>query len=111
MAEQNVTVTVTGKPVSSTVKRQNPWETSKDTWQYVTVPATDIYDHPFGDISINEHVFKSGEKHYVPAEVAEEMNRLIKNHEAYLLQLLQPRKRQAVLAQVNKNASGGGSVF
>jgi hypothetical protein len=92
------------------VKRVNPWDTPKDTWQYVTIPERDIYDHPFGNISVNEHVFKAGAKHYVPAEVADEVNRIMKAHEEYLLQLLQPRKRRAVLAQINKN-SGGGAIF
>lgn len=107
MAEQ-VTVTVTGKPVTNAVKRVSPWETSKDTWQYVTIPELDVYGHPYGNVSINEHVFEAGQKHYVPAEVADEINRILKSHDEYLLHLLQPRKRKAVIAQVNKNSAWRG---
>lgn len=102
----NVTVTVTGKAVNPDAKRHDPFATPKDKWQYITIPEKDIYDHPFGSLAINEHVFEAGMKHFVPPDIAKELQRLITTREAYLMQLLQPRKRAAVLAQVNKNSAG-----
>lgn len=91
--------------------RFNVWASApKKDWQYVEIPAEDLHSFQYPDIIINQDIFKAGDRHFVPPMLAGEITRIMKRFEVECLALLQPKKRQAALKQVDGKGSRLSSV-
>lgn len=56
----------------------DPWKSSKETWQFVTVPDEDPTGLKFPSIGLNKIEFRAGETYQVPPAVAEYVKGRIK---------------------------------
>lgn len=95
-------------------ERFNVWVSApKKDWQYVEIPAEDLHSFQYPDIIINQDKFEAGKKHFVPPLLAGELTRVMKRFEVETLSLLQPKKRQEALRQVNgkgTNLASAGAI-
>jgi hypothetical protein len=76
----------------------------KSLWEYVEIPETDLFDQPFGTIQINFIDYAPG-KHFVNAELAGEIRRLLKQRQVGDLRVLRPtqdKKMQEIMARSGK---------
>ena len=73
----------------------------KSEWEYVEIPSEDLHAYQYPSIMINQDKFEPGKKYFVPPILAGEIRRIMKRFEIECLALLQPKKRQQALAQVN----------
>ena len=81
-----------------------PNAADKSTWEYVEVPETDLFDKPFGSIQINFTDYGPG-KHFVSAELAGEIRRLLKQRQQGDVRILRPtqdKKMQEIMARTGK---------
>lgn len=85
----------------------DPWETSQDTWQYVTIPEDNPLGHKFPTIRLNKYNFEPGQTYKVPVPVAATVNDRIKVYNRSCVRLLQPEMAQPGIV---KNADGSMST-
>lgn len=93
----------------------------KANWEYVEVPATDIFDSRHCGVSINfehygpetvdgQYTGKPG-KYFVCPEAAGEIRRLLQNKMRGDIRILQPKRDQVAIEIMNRNGARiGGSV-
>lgn len=92
------------KALGDLLKKAEPpqgtaWSTSKDTWEYVTVPAKDLLGKPHPGGAINDFRFGPG-KHFVPAEVASTMNSILAKLQDECLRTIRPDAHMDSMAQM-----------
>jgi hypothetical protein len=58
--------------------------------EYVTIPATDLYDHVHPTIQLNRHKFEAGKTYSVSSEVAREIRERISMFSREQVRLLRP---------------------
>lgn len=63
----------------------------KRDWRYVTVPSVDIFADPHPAIRINQDTFGPG-KHFVPPDIATELERIIEAKRTSDLRIVQPQR-------------------
>lgn len=78
--------------------------------EYVDIPQRDIFDMPFPNISIGEHKYEAGQKHYVDAQVAFTLKDRIRAVERANIRLMQPRKDANAEATVARENNRGGAI-
>jgi hypothetical protein len=95
---------------------------NQDTWEWVEIPATDIFDQQHCGVSINfEHYGPdkdaegtfSGKpgKYFVCPEAASEIRRLLANKMKGDIRVLQPKRDQVAINIMNRNGARiGGQV-
>lgn len=97
--------TPTTEPVSKAVVSAVKIDPNdKSLWEYVEVPEVDLFDKPFGGIQINFIDYGPG-KHFVNAELAGEIRRLLKQRQAGDIRILRPtqdKKMQEIMARSGK---------
>lgn len=77
---------------------------NRDTsdWQYVTVPEKDeIFDRVHPTIRINKMKFPPG-THFVPPEVAGELQRILLTYRLSQIRILQPKKDLSALRKMQE---------
>lgn len=79
----------------------DPWQTSKETWQYVTIPEEDATGVKFPSISLNKTTFYPGETYQVPPQVAAYVVDRIKTYNKSTVRLFSGRADIASLNQVS----------
>lgn len=94
----------------------------KNTWEWVEVPATDIFDQRHCGVSINFTHYgpdtKDGQwtgkpgRHFVSPEAAGEIRRLLALKMRGDIRILQPKRDQVAIEIMNRNGAriGGYSV-
>jgi hypothetical protein len=65
-------------------------------WEYVDIPETDLFDQPFGYITINLEQYGPG-KHYVDPDVAGELRRILKVRMQSDLRVYRPSQDKKML--------------
>lgn len=63
---------------------------SPDTKEYVTIPATDLYDHVHPTVQLNRHKFEAGKTYEVRSEVAAEIRQRLAMFAREQVRLLRP---------------------
>jgi hypothetical protein len=117
-----------GAPAAVAVKKQTDREKiisaneDKSNWEWVEIPATDIFDQRHCGVSINFSFFqpeivdgnytgKPG-RYFVDPETASEVRRLLANKMKADIRVLQPRRDQVAIDIMNRNGARiGGSVI
>lgn len=89
------------------VVNDDPWMTSKDTWQYVTVPEEDPLGSDFPTITLNKITFHRGQTYQVPPQVAAFVNERIKVYNRGCVRLLQPNVDRVALREVSVGTTAG----
>lgn len=96
----------TVKPDTKTITGPvDPWDTSKETWQFVTIPDEDPLGKAFPNISLNKEVFVAGKTYQVPSVVASYVNDRIKTFNRSCVRLLQPNVDQRALDDQGKGSA------
>ena len=83
---------------------------NEDNWEYVDVPSEDLFDQPYGYISINLEQYGPG-RHFVDPDVAGELRRIIKLRQQSDLRVYRPtqdRKMMEIMARNGKPISTAG---
>lgn len=70
-------------------------------YRYVTIPAEDIYDHPFDGIWINNQHFKPG-THLVDPQVADTLEDRLRVWQAAMIRLMRPSNDKKTVATMAK---------
>jgi|SRR5690242_4628116 len=103
------------------VKHERMWEEeeafneNQENWEYVEVPEVDLFDKPFGKISINLIDYHPG-KHFVRPDIAKEMRGLLRDRFQSDMRILRPTKDKKMLEIMARNgkplttATVGGQV-
>lgn len=73
----------------------DPWETPKETWEYITIPKETALGDPHDDLSINQRKFEAGKKYLVPKEVAEFLTERLFIYNKECVRRLQPTRDYA----------------
>lgn len=95
----------------------------QNNWEWVEIPATDIFDQRHCGVSINfqhygpeldadnNHTGKPG-RYFVNPEVAGEIRRLLSNKMRGDIRILQPKRDQVAIDVMNRNGARlGGSAI
>lgn len=88
------------EPKKQTTGPVDPWETSKETWQYVTLPDEDPTGLKFPTITLNKISFSAGQTYHVPPPVAEFVKERIKAFNRSVVRLFQPGVDRKALQEV-----------
>lgn len=83
-----------------TVTPTDPWETPKETWQYVTVPEEDATGLKYPPIGLNKIEFKAGETYHVPQVIAAYVNERIRAYNKSVVRLFSPQVDRLALREV-----------
>lgn len=78
----------------------DPWKTSKETWQYVTIPEEDPTGLKFPSIGLNKIEFRAGQTYHVPPTVAEYVKDRVKAFNRSVTRLFSPVTDKAALRDV-----------
>jgi hypothetical protein len=92
----------TPKPSAAPV---DPWETPKETWQYVTLPEEDPLGKPFPTIRLNKTEFAKGQTYQVPPQVATYVNDRVKVFNRSCVRLFQPDMAQPGIVRTADGSS------
>lgn len=92
------------------VETKDPWQTPKETWQYVTVPDEDPLGHAHPTVSLNKHVFEPGKTYLLPPQVAEYVTDRVRVYARSCVRQLQPNVdlkslREVAVGTANSTAS------
>lgn len=82
------------------VENLDPWESPKETWQYVTIPDEDPLGFKYPTISLNKTLFHAGESYQVPPPVAAYVNERIKVYNRSCVRQLQSNVDRKSLQEV-----------
>jgi len=88
---------------------------NEENWEYVDIPETDLFDQPFGYISINLEQYGPG-RHFVDPDVAGELRRILKVRTQSDLRIYRPtadKKMLEIMARQGKpltTASAGHTM-
>jgi hypothetical protein len=86
------------KPVATQV---DPWKTSKETWQYVTIPDEDVTGKTYPSIWLHKTEFKPAKTYHVPPQVAEYVNGRVKAYNRSVTRLFSPMVDRVALNDVS----------
>lgn len=81
MSDPKVVTTVPAAAASGAVDKSN--------WEYVNIPALDLYDQPHPGVGINFKHYGPG-KHLVSPEIAGEISERMRVFDRYQLRLMRP---------------------
>ena len=76
--------------MANRIENRGEWSTDKSKFEWIEIPARDMYDHAYPTIRINAENFESGKRHFVPPEVAGELRRIMDRFEVDSRRLLLP---------------------
>lgn len=79
---------------------QDPWQSPKETWQFVTVPDEDPLGMKYPNISLNKTIFEAGQTYQVPPPVAQYVNERIKVYNRSCVRQLQSNVDRKSLQEV-----------
>lgn len=85
----------------------DPWTTSQEGWEYVSIPEEDPLGTKFHSISLNKNYFDAGQTYKVPPPVAMFLRDRIKVYNKSCVRLLQPN---VDLKSINEVQTGGARV-
>ena len=85
----------------------DPWKTPKETWQFVSIPDTDLTDRKYPSIWLNKIEFKPGETYQVPTAVAEYVTGRIKAYNRSVTRLFSPTRDYAAENAVSVGTTAG----
>jgi|SRR5208283_2557452 len=84
---------------------------NEENWEYVDIPDTDLFDQPFGYISINLEQYGPG-RHFVDPDVAGELRRILKVRTQSDLRIYRPtadKKMLEIMARQGKPLTSASS--
>lgn len=79
----------------------DPYDTPKETWQFVTVPDEDPLGKKFPNISLNKDVFEAGQTYKLPLQVVAYIQDRVKTFNRSCVRLLQPNADLKSINEVN----------
>jgi hypothetical protein len=79
--------------------------TSRETWQYVTLPQEDPLGKPFPTIRLNKEAFEAGQTYQIPAPIAAYVNDRIKKFNRSCVRLYQNDMAQDGIVRTADGAS------
>jgi len=82
----------------------------KSDWQWVEVPEEDLFGEKHTGVSINFEQFGPG-RHFVSAEKAGEINRLLQNRVRSDMRILQPNQDKKMLEIMERNGKAAPRGF
>jgi hypothetical protein len=85
------------KPVTNV----DPWKTSKETWQYVSIPDEDPTGMAFPTITLNKITFAPGQTYQVPLPVALYVKDRVKAYTKSVTRLFSPVVDRVALREVS----------
>lgn len=78
----------------------DPWTTSQETWEFVTIPEEDPLGTKFHSISLNKQYFDAGKTYKVPPPVAVFLRDRIRVYNKSCVRLLQPNVDMKSISEV-----------
>ena len=78
----------------------DPWKSSKETWEYVTIPDEDPTGLKFPSIGLNKIEFRAGRTYQVPPSVAEYVKGRVKAFNKSVTRLFSPQIDRVALNDV-----------
>ncbi len=78
----------------------DPWLSSKETWQFVTIPDEDVTGKSHPSIWLNKMEFQKGQTYQVPPQVAEYVNGRLKAFNRSVTRLFSPMVDRIALNDV-----------
>ena len=76
-------------------------------WEYIDIPAVDLYEFPFEGFWLNNDHFKPG-KHLVPPKVAEHLKERLEAWRAGDIRLMRPGRDKKTTHQLDRSRGGVG---
>lgn len=98
------------KAAKITTPGSDPWQSDKDTWQYISVPAENALGEVHASIGLNQHYFHAGQTYLVPKEVAESVQERLHVYARSCVRILQPRRDFDALSKVPLGSASSTSV-
>jgi hypothetical protein len=86
------------RPEGATIK--DVFETSKETWQYVTIPDEDPTGLKFPSIGLNKIEFRAGQTYHVPQVIAAYVAERVKAFNRSVTRLFSPQVDRKALNDV-----------
>ena len=74
----------------------------ESNWEWVEVPETDLFDKPFGSVSINLIDYGPG-KHFVRPDIAKEIRGLLRDRFRSDMRILRPTQDKRMLEIMARN--------
>jgi len=81
------------------------YATSRESWQYVTIPEEDPLGKGFPTIHLNKEAFEAGQTYQVPPQIAKYVTDRIKIFNRSCVRLLQPDMAQDGIDRTADGAS------
>lgn len=94
--------------VSKTPVPVDPWQTPKESWQYVTIPEEDATGKKYPDITLNKISFSAGQTYQVPPSVYQFVQDRIKAYNKSVIRLFNPKADLEALRVVPVGSAPGG---
>lgn len=88
-------------PVVAKPTPVDPWHTSKETWQFVSIPDEDVTGKAYPSIWLNKIEFRKGETYQVPPQVAEYVTGRVKAYNRSVTRLFSPMVDRVALNDVS----------
>lgn len=73
------------------------FQSDKKDWRWVKIPALTILGYPYDDIGINNMNFAAGDKHFLPPQVADEVEAIKLAYEDQVVRINSDQRRLEML--------------
>jgi len=83
------------------------WDSPKDTWEYITIPAENAIGETHAPVTNNRHKFEAGNTYLVPPAVAEDVRDRLKVYAKASVRVLQPKRDYDAERKVSTYGSSG----
>jgi hypothetical protein len=107
-SKQSYTQKITAGKKAKAERDQKIWEEhdafceDETNWQTVEIPSTDLFDKPFGSISLNLINYGPG-RHFVRPDVANQLVEILANRYQADMRILRPTPDKKMLAVMARN--------